>query len=142
MIATQQTEASPVASAARHRWLVTFIVQNELTEREWKAIYRRAEAERRIEVVTEQHAGGSVTYKKLGEYLIAMTGLCGGKPVIRYTRPDGTAYFSRINAGVLVGWLQEGRTPEEVAADYGVPIAAVIEARQLADVYDYEWSYA
>ncbi len=89
------------------------------------------------ETVREVLDGEVVEYKRLGNYVVAMRDLCGGQPVIKTA-----ARITRINAGVLLGWLEQGYTPEQVAADFDIPVEAVQEAELLAAQFDYERSYA
>ena len=95
------------------------------------------EVEGLTETVREVMDGELVEYKRLGEYIVALRDLCGGQPVIKTP-----ARITRINAGVLLGWLEQGYTPEQVAADFDIPVAAVLEAKRLAAQFDYERSYA
>lgn len=97
----------------------------------------RAEAERSIEIVREVIQGEEVEYKRFGKYIVVMRDLCGGLPVIRVEDR-----FSRINAGVVVGMLKNGYTPEQVAEGYQIPLEAVLEADRLSLLFDYERSYA
>lgn len=61
---------------------------------------------------------------EFGQYIVAHQGICHGQLTFKGTR-------------VLVGLVLEslarpGRTIEQVAADYRVPVAAIFEALQLA----------
>lgn len=84
------------------------------------------------ELVREVYAGDPYEYYPLGEYVVAARGVCGGRPTIKY---------HRLDARHIIGYLQQGVTPEEIAADFKIPMAAVREVIRLADVYDYEASY-
>jgi uncharacterized protein (DUF433 family) len=59
----------------------------------------------------------------LGEYIVAAPGVCGGRPTFKYTRIDVRHALSLLSGG---------RTVEEVAQSYRVPVAAVQEALDLA----------
>lgn len=84
-------------------------------------------------LVKEEIHGVVIEYYPLGEYVVIQPGVQGGLPTIKNTR---------ITAGVLVGWVEKGHTPEEVARDYRIAPEAVIEAVALAQIYDYDRSYA
>ncbi len=106
----------------------------------WEEVHReflRIEAERFIETVCEEMDGEKVEYKRLGNYVVAMHDLCGGQPVIKTA-----TRITRINAGVLPAWLEQGYTPEQVAADFDIPVEAVLEAKRLELLFDYDRSYA
>ena len=85
------------------------------------------------ELVREIYGGEVYEYLPLGEYIVAAPGVCGGRPTIKY---------HRLDARHVIGNLKRGETPEEVAANYDIPVAAVYEAIALASQYDYERSYA
>ena len=85
------------------------------------------------ELVREMYGGEVYEYIPLGEYIVAAPNVCGGRPTIKYTRLD---------VRHVVGCLNIGETPEEVAHNYQIPVEAVYEAIALRDVYDYEQSYA
>ncbi|MBM3240620.1 DUF433 domain-containing protein [Candidatus Poribacteria bacterium] len=55
--------------------------------------------------------------------MVAAPGVCGGRPTFKYTR---------IDVRHALGLLVTGRTVEEVAISYEIPIEAVKEALQLA----------
>ena len=74
-------------------------------------------------LVCEVVGGEPYEYYPLGEYIVAAPGVCGGRPTFKYTR---------IDVRHAIGLLGAGRTIEEVAASYRVPIAAVHEAVDLA----------
>jgi uncharacterized protein (DUF433 family) len=42
----------------------------------------------------------------------------------------------------IIGFLERGDSPKQIARNYRIPIAAVREAVELALLYDYEESYA
>jgi uncharacterized protein (DUF433 family) len=84
-------------------------------------------------LVTEIYGGRDYVYLPLGEYIVAAPGICGGRPTIKY---------HRLDARYVIGYLRLGETREDIAANFKIPLAAVDEAVALADVYDYERSYA
>ena len=73
--------------------------------------------------IHEVVGGESYEYYPLGEYIVAAPGVCGGRPTFKYTRID-----VRHALSLLAG----GRTVEQVAKGYEIPIEAVKEALQLA----------
>jgi uncharacterized protein (DUF433 family) len=85
------------------------------------------------ELVTEEFGGREYAYVPLGDYVVAARGVCGGRPTIKYTRLD---------ARHILGMLRAGESPEQIASNHNISIAAIAEASELADVYDYELSYA
>jgi uncharacterized protein (DUF433 family) len=84
-------------------------------------------------LVKEEIHGEVIEYYPLGEYVVIQPGVQSGLPTIKNTR---------ITAGAILGWLRQGDSPEEVAHGYGISLAAVQEVIRLAEVYDYERSYA
>ena len=42
----------------------------------------------------------------------------------------------------IIGFLERGDSPELIARNYRIPVAAVHEAVKLASLYDYEKSYS
>ena len=74
-------------------------------------------------LVCELVGGEPYEYYSLGEYIVAAPGVCGGRPTFKYTR---------IDVRHAIGLLAGGRTMEEVAQSYRVPVAAVAEALDLA----------
>ncbi len=85
------------------------------------------------ELVREDYGGRSYEYYPLGEYIVAAPGVCGGRPTIKY---------HRLDARWVIGYLRAGDTPEDLAREFNIPIEAVHEAVRLAEVFDYEKSYA
>ncbi len=85
------------------------------------------------QLITEIIGGEEYSYYRLGEYLVAAPGVCGGRPTIRGRRLDARHILASIRAG---------EPGPRVAEDLGIPLAAVEEVIRLADVYDYEQSYA
>jgi uncharacterized protein (DUF433 family) len=43
---------------------------------------------------------------------------------------------TRITGDAILGWLQRGDGPEEIANGYGIPLATVEVLIRLAQVYD------
>lgn len=84
-------------------------------------------------LVEETRRGIRYRYYPLGKYVVIEPAVAGGLPVIKHTR---------ITAGALLGWLKSGHSLKEVAAEYGLPLAAVREVAKLSTDYDYERSYA
>lgn len=85
------------------------------------------------EMVVEEFGGREYAYVPLGKYVVAARGVCGGRPTIKYTRLD---------ARHVIGMLRAGEAPARIARNHQIPIAAITEAIALAEVYDYELSYA
>ena len=75
------------------------------------------------ELVCEVVGGEPYEYYPLGEYIVAAPGVCGGRPTFKYTRIDVRHALSLLSGG---------RTVEEVAQSYRVPVAAIQEALDLA----------
>jgi uncharacterized protein (DUF433 family) len=84
-------------------------------------------------LVSEDVNGVIQHYHPLGKYVVIQPQVCGGRPTIKYTR---------IDARAITGALRRGDSAELIAEIYRIPLAAVEEAVQLAEVYDYERSYA
>lgn len=84
-------------------------------------------------LVKEEIHGEVIEYYPLGQYVVIQPGVQSGLPTIKNTR---------ISAGAILGWWRQGDSPEEVAQGYGLPLAVVQEVIRLAEVYDYERSYA
>lgn len=85
------------------------------------------------QMVREIYGGDVYEYYPLGKYVVAARGVCGGRPTLKYTRMD---------ARWVMMYLNHGRTPEELAATHGVPVAAIHEVVELQSSYDYERAYA
>jgi uncharacterized protein (DUF433 family) len=92
----------------------------------------KIESSRALRTVSETFGGDIYEYCRLGEYLVAARGVCGGRPTLKYTRMD---------ARWIIAYLKMGRTAEELAVAHAVPVAAIHEAIKLQSVYDYEKSY-
>lgn len=85
------------------------------------------------QLVRETLHGDPYEYYPLGKYIVAARGVCGGRPTIKYRRLD---------ARHIIGFLKRGDTPNQIARNYRIPVAAVEEAARLASQYDYEKCYA
>lgn len=85
------------------------------------------------QLVTETYGGEPYEYYPLGKHIVAAPGVCGGRPTIKY---------HRLDARHIIGFLNSGETPAEIATRHNIPIAAVREAVRLAAHFDYEQSYA
>jgi uncharacterized protein (DUF433 family) len=84
-------------------------------------------------LVRETLHGEPYEYYPLGKYIVAAPGVCGGRPTIKY---------HRLDAMHIIGFLERGDSPEQIARNYRIPVAAVREAVTLASLYDYEKSYS
>lgn len=74
-------------------------------------------------LVREIVGSESYEYYPLGKYIVSAPGVCGGRPTFKHTR---------IDVRHALGLLRGGRTVEEVANIYGIPIEAVQEGLELA----------
>ena len=74
-------------------------------------------------LVCEMVGGDSYEYYPLGQYIVAAPGVCGGRPTFKYTR---------IDVHHALGLMAAGRTVEQVAHSYDLPVEAVQEALKLA----------
>jgi len=74
-------------------------------------------------LVCEVFGGEPYEYYPLGEYIVAAPGVCGGRPTFKYTLIDVRHALSLLSGG---------RTVDEVAQAYRVPVAAIREALELA----------
>jgi hypothetical protein len=122
--------------------VVHFIREHNFTWDELHQAIMRAQAEKLIPTVREVIAGREFEYKRLGEYVIAMHKLCGGLPVVKYKDETGATVLTRINAGVVLGYLQKGEAAERVAEGFQNPVEAVKEVGELAAFFDYDRRYA
>ena len=71
---------------------------------------------------------GEYQVRELGKYLIAHQGICHGQLTFKGTRV--------LVSLVLESMARPGRTIEQVAIDYRVPIEAITEALQLASRFE------
>jgi len=79
------------------------------------------------ELVREIVGGVLYDYYPLGEYVVIAPGVCGGRPTFKYTR---------LEVSAVLALLSEGRSIDEVAAEYeqsNLRKAAIREALRLAD---------
>ncbi|MEK6407093.1 MAG: DUF433 domain-containing protein [Acidobacteriota bacterium] len=86
-----------------------------------------------LKLVRENVDGDAYEYYPLGKYIVAAPGVCGGRPTIKY---------HRLDALHIIGFLERGDSPKQIARNYRIPVAAVHEAVKLASLYDYEESYS
>lgn len=77
--------------------------------------------------------GEEIEYYPLGKYIVIQPGVCGGRPTI---------INRRIGGNDIMGALARGDSPKQIAEGFQIPLQAVREAVKLAEVYDYEQSYA
>ena len=80
-------------------------------------------AQNKVKLVSEVVGGEPYQYYPLGEHVVRAPGVCDGQPTFKYTR---------ISVHHALELLSGGRTVEEVARAYQVPLAAVQEALALA----------
>jgi uncharacterized protein (DUF433 family) len=93
----------------------------------------KKQARTNLKLVREIRDGEPYEYYPLGKYIVAAPGVCGGRPTIKY---------HRLDAMHIIGFLKRGESPRQIARNYRIPVAAVLEAVELASLYDYEESYA
>jgi uncharacterized protein (DUF433 family) len=67
--------------------------------------------------------GEPYEYYPVGQHIVIAPGVCGSRPTFKYTR---------IDVRHALGLLVAGRTVEEVAKGYEIPVEAVQEALELA----------
>lgn len=67
--------------------------------------------------------GEPYEYYPVGRHIVVAPGVCGGRPTFKYTR---------IDVRHALGLLAAGRTIEQVAHGYKIPVEAVQEALSLA----------
>jgi len=70
-------------------------------------------------LVREMVGGEPYEYYPVGRYIVCAPGICGGRPTFKYTR---------IDVHHALALLTAGRTVEEVAKGYEVPVKAIHEA--------------
>jgi uncharacterized protein (DUF433 family) len=68
-------------------------------------------------------SGEPYEYYPVGQHIVIAPGVCGSRPTFKYTRLD---------VRHALGLLGAGRTIEEVAKGYEIPVEAVQEALELA----------
>lgn len=71
----------------------------------------------------EMVGGEPYEYYRLGHYIVCAPGICGGRPTFKYTRIDVRHALALLTAG---------RTVDEVAKGYEVPVNAIHEALLLS----------
>lgn len=76
-----------------------------------------------LKLVSETVGGEVYEYFPIGRHIVIAPGVCGGRPTFKYTRID-----VRHALNLLAG----GRSIEQVAEAYQIPIAAVREALAMA----------
>ncbi|MFN8486712.1 MAG: DUF433 domain-containing protein [Caldilineaceae bacterium] len=79
-----------------------------------------------MQLTRELYGGEVYEYYPLGQYIVAAPGVCGGRPTFKYTR---------LEASMILAWLANGETIEEVVKGYArskLTPEAVREAIQLA----------
>jgi uncharacterized protein (DUF433 family) len=81
----------------------------------------RSKGKRKL--VREMFGGEPYEYYRIGRYIVSAPGICGGRPTFKFTRIDVRHALALLTAG---------RSVEEVAAAYRVPIKAIHEALILA----------
>lgn len=74
-------------------------------------------------LVREVVGGEPYEYYPVTKHIVVAPGVCGGRPTFKYTRVD---------VRHALGLLAAGRSLEQVAAGYKVPVKAVQEALTLA----------
>lgn len=85
-------------------------------------------------LIRETKGGEPYEYYLLGkEFLVASSGICRGRPTVKY---------HRLDARHVIGSLEMGDSPESVAETYGIPVEAVREVVEFASILDYQASYA
>jgi uncharacterized protein (DUF433 family) len=60
----------------------------------------------------ELYRGELYEYYPLGQHVVAAPGVCGGRPTFKYTR---------IEVGVIFGWLANGCTIDGIVQDFNRP---------------------
>ena len=96
------------------------------------AMATKAKKAIKLKRVRETLNGEPYEYYPLGKYIVAAPGVCGGRPTIKY---------HRLDALHIIGFLKRGDKPAQIARNYRIPVAAVLEAVELAPLYDYEKNY-
>jgi len=74
-------------------------------------------------LVREMVGGEPYEYYPLSQHIVVAPGVCSGRPTFKYTR---------IDVRHALSLLATGRTIEQVARGYEIPVQAVQEALQLA----------
>jgi uncharacterized protein (DUF433 family) len=79
------------------------------------------------QLVREPDAERFYEYYPVTEHIVSAPRVCGGRLTVKGTR---------ISPGVLLGYLDRGKSPEQLARDYGIPLAAVREVQELGGQND------
>jgi uncharacterized protein (DUF433 family) len=74
-------------------------------------------------LIQEMVGGEAYEYYPITKHIVVAPGVCGGRPTFKYTR---------IDVRHALGLLMTGRTIEQVAMIYSVPVKAVQDALKLA----------
>jgi len=98
-----------------------------------KVCQKKKESIAGLPLVRENVNGYIQEYYPIGKYVVVQPLVCGGRPTMKYTR---------IDARAITGALRRGDPPELIARDYDLPLEAIAEAVELAEIYDYDRSYA
>jgi uncharacterized protein (DUF433 family) len=96
-------------------------------------VLRKVKNQHATDFVTEIYGGEEYVFLPLGKYLVAAPGVCGGRPTIKY---------HRLDARWILGYLKQGRSKQELAQQFAVPLAAIEEVIALQGNFDYETSSA
>ena len=72
-----------------------------------------------VNLVREMRGGEPYEYYPLGQYVVAVPGVCGGRPTFKYTRLEVSVVLALIAAGETVeqavqAYALSGLTPEAV----------------------------
>jgi uncharacterized protein (DUF433 family) len=97
-----------------------------------KARKKKRETIAGLPLVRENVNGYIQEYYPIGKYVVVQPLVCGGRSTIKYTRIDTRA---------IIGGLRRGDSTELLAEMYDIPLEAVHEAVELAEVYNYDRSY-
>lgn len=76
----------------------------------------------KLKLVREILNGEPYEYYPLGKYLGAAPGVCDGRPTIKY---------HRLDARHIIGFLERGVTPPQIARNYHIPVAACVKQLSL-----------
>jgi uncharacterized protein (DUF433 family) len=80
-----------------------------------------------VDLVRETYGGEPYEYYPLGKHVVAAPGICGGRPIFKYTR---------LEVSIILSLIASGETVEQAVQAYalsGLTPEAVREAIQLAD---------
>jgi uncharacterized protein (DUF433 family) len=65
----------------------------------------------KLELVREMVGGEAYEYYPLGEYVVVVPGVCGGRPTFKYTR---------IDVSVILALISNGEKIEKIVQDYSL----------------------